>query len=124
MELTGYDELVRTEASPDRTEWNVEAAIPQMVERIAQTFKPRAIILFGSRARGDARPDSDVDLLVVFESVDDKRQVAQAIRRCLRGLRCPVDVVVATTDELTRLGSVAGYVYRPALREGVVLHAG
>jgi uncharacterized protein len=45
--------------------------IPTMVERIVHEFEPVQIILFGSQARGEARGDSDVDLLVVLPSAPD-----------------------------------------------------
>ncbi len=44
---------------------NEEALLHQMVETIVREVSPKTIILFGSRARGDARPDSDVDFLIV-----------------------------------------------------------
>ncbi|HOF86504.1 MAG TPA: nucleotidyltransferase domain-containing protein [Armatimonadota bacterium] len=47
-------------------------AINIMVERIVEQFHPLRITLFGSRARGDAGPDSDVDLLVVLPQVENK----------------------------------------------------
>ena len=53
-----------------------------MVQTIVHGFAPLRVILFGSRARGEASPDSDVDLLVVFEQVTDKRQLAIATGCC------------------------------------------
>src|SRR5215510_2505745 len=54
----------------------VQSLIDRMVKRIVKNFRPEKIILFGSHARGEAGPDSDVDLLVVMPvqgSVVDKR---------------------------------------------------
>ena len=44
----------------------VDAKVAEMVRRIAEGFRPDKIIVFGSRARGTAGPDSDVDFLVVM----------------------------------------------------------
>jgi predicted nucleotidyltransferase len=79
------------------------------------------LILFGSRARGKARPDSDVDLLVVLDNGTDKRAAAIAIRRTLRDLPVGKDVIVTTPEELARRGNIVGSVLRPALREGRML---
>ena len=57
--------------------------ISSMAEHIVRHFDPLRIVLFGSHARGDADPGSDVDLLVVLPEVADKRQAAIAIRRSL-----------------------------------------
>ncbi len=93
-----------------------------MVERIAQTFHPLRIILFGSLARGEARPDSDVDLLVVLPHIDDKRQTTIEIRRALADLPVAKDIVVTTPEEIELRGNLVGTVLRPALREGRVLY--
>ena len=50
---------------------DANSAIKEMAHRIAERFSPERIILFGSHARGDARADSDIDLLVLFPEVDD-----------------------------------------------------
>jgi uncharacterized protein len=97
--------------------------IPILVERIVRDFQPLQIILFGSQARGEARPDSDTDLLVVLAAVADKRRAAVEILRILRDLPVGVDVIVTTPGEIARRGQVVGTVLRPALREGKVLHA-
>jgi uncharacterized protein len=97
--------------------------IPTMVERIVRAFEPVQIILFGSRARGEARWDSDVDLLVVLPSVPDKHTAAVAIRRALRDIPVAKDIIVSTPDEIARYGDMVGRVLRAALREGTVLYA-
>ncbi len=96
--------------------------IDDITGRIVQEFDPVEVILFGSRARGEARPDSDVDLLVVLEEAPDPRQCAVAIQRALLDVRVPKDIIVATPRELAERGHIAGTVLRPALREGRVLY--
>jgi predicted nucleotidyltransferase len=96
--------------------------IPEMVERIVKTFNPVKIILFGSHARGNAGHDSDIDLLVVMDEVENKHDAAVAMRVALLGIPAPKDIVVTTPEEIKRIGHVAGYVLRPALREGRLLH--
>jgi predicted nucleotidyltransferase len=100
----------------------VEDTIRGMVDRIVRRFAPVRVVLFGSHARGEAGPDSDVDLLVVLPKVDCKRQARVAIRRCLADAPVPKDIIVTTPDEIERRGDVVGTVLRPALREGVVLY--
>ena len=95
--------------------------IPTMIERIVREFEPVQIILFGSQARGEARWDSDVDLLVVLPSAPDKHKAAVAIRRALRDVPVAKDIIVSTPDEVARFGDVMGSMLRPALREGRIL---
>ncbi len=96
--------------------------IATMTNRIARDFDPLRIVLFGSHARGDAQPDSDIDLLVVLAEAPNKRQAAIEIRRALRDLPVSKDIVVTTPDEIARRGDLIGPVLRPALREGKVLY--
>jgi uncharacterized protein len=93
-----------------------------MAERIIQDYDPVKIILFGSHARGEAGPESDIDLLVVLPEIANKRQAAVAIRRILTDLPVPKDIVVTTPEEIARRGDLVGTVLRPALREGKVLY--
>jgi predicted nucleotidyltransferase len=95
--------------------------IKVMAERIVRDYDPVKIILFGSHARGEAGPESDIDLLVVLPAVANKREAAVAIRRLLTDLPAPKDIVVTTPEEIARRGELVGTVLRPALREGKVL---
>jgi predicted nucleotidyltransferase len=99
-----------------------EVAIETMVDRIVQRFDPLRIILFGSHARGTAGNASDVDLLVVFAEVSDRRRAAVDIRRLLGDMSVSKDIVVTTPSELARRGNLVGGVLRPALREGKVVY--
>jgi uncharacterized protein len=96
--------------------------LPLIIERIVQRFNPVRIILFGSHARGEARWDSDLDLLVVLPSVDNKRQAAVEIRRALNGVPVSKDIIVTTPEEIAARGNVVGLILRPALREGRVIY--
>jgi predicted nucleotidyltransferase len=96
--------------------------IETMTDRIVRDFHPLRLILFGSHARGDARPDSDVDLLVVLSQAANKRLVAVEIRRALADLPVCKDIIVTTPEEIARRGDLVGTVLRPALREGKVLY--
>jgi len=101
----------------------IEEWLPSVVARIVERFDPLKVILFGSRARGDAGSHSDVDLLVVMpDGIEDERRVTVEIRRLLRDMPVAKDVVVTTPEEIERRGDLVGTVLRPALREGKVLY--
>lgn len=90
-------------------------------DRIVSGFQPIRVILFGSRATGTHRPDSDVDLLVVMPSPADKRALAVDMRRALSDLPIAKDIVVTTPEEVQHRGDMVGSVIRSALRAGRVI---
>jgi len=96
-------------------------SIQAMADRIVRDFHPVRLVLFGSHARGNAEPESDVDLLVVLPQVSDKRRAAVEIRRALADFPVCKDIIVTTPEEIARRGDLVGTVLRPALREGKVL---
>lgn len=98
------------------------AYLPEAIELITREFDPLRIILFGSRARGEARPDSDLDLLIVLPEIENKRAVTIELMRLLSGLPISKDVVVTTLQEINERGDVLGLILRPALREGVTVY--
>ena len=97
--------------------------LPVIKRRIVRGFKPEKIILFGSQARGEARPDSDADLLIVVSGAQRGRDIEVAIYQALQGIPLSTDVIVATPEQLARGANLAGSTLRPALREGVTIYA-
>ena len=101
---------------------SVEERIEEMVRRIVSQFNPDKIILFGSHARGEAGPDSDVDLLVVMPVEGSKRRKATDIDVALFGMDVPVDLIVLRPEDLERYRHQIGSIFYPALREGKILY--
>lgn len=97
--------------------------LQQIVHRIVEVAHPRQIVLFGSAARGEMGPHSDVDLLVVVDATAQRRRLAQEIYRHLVGVGFAVDVVVVTVEDVRRYQKHPGMVIRPALTEGEVIYA-
>ena len=77
-----------------------EDILQEIVRRIVTTVQPEKIILFGSAAREEMGPDSDLDLLVI-KSCRNRRKTARAIRRKLIGIGIAKDVIVATPEDLS-----------------------
>lgn len=75
------------------------AHIDRMVKRIVKKFHPERVILFGSHVRGDAGPDSDVDLLVVTNFEGTARDKDLEIRHALHDFLIPVDVIVTSPED-------------------------
>ena len=101
---------------------NLTNQIPEISRRIIETSHPEKIILFGSYARGNFGVDSDLDLLVIVPGIKRLRQESIRVRRALRGLLAPVDILIATPEQIKRLENTNGLVYQIALREGKVLY--
>lgn len=90
----------------------------QAVSLLAESFQPRAIILFGSRARGTNRPDSDYDLLVISDQIRGYDEVYAPIA----GLGIGADVVPCTLEAWQTSSEDAGGVLRAARDEGIGLY--
>ena len=97
--------------------------IEQLVRRIIEIVQPLRIILFGSAARGEMGPDSDIDVLVVMPEGVHRRRTAQLLYRQIRGLGVPFDILVATPDDLERHRDNIGLVYQSILQEGREVYA-
>ena len=96
--------------------------IGDIVRRIVETAQPEKIILFGSRARGDARPNSDFDVLVIKESTEPGYRRDAPLYLALAGLNAPVDLMVYTPEEVTDWSAVPQAFITTAVREGKVVY--
>ena len=101
-----------------------DACLAEVVRRLVAALQPERIYLFGSRARGEATPESDYDVLVVVSRTaeapyDLERQAYSA----LVGLAMPVDVVVMSRERFERRRKVAASLPATVEREGKLLYA-
>jgi predicted nucleotidyltransferase len=98
-----------------------DTLIAEAGQRLAAAAPGAKVILFGSRARGDTRPDSDLDLLVIEPEVTERRAESARLRRELRSLEVALDVVVISAEHAEEWADVPGTMVNEALREGRVL---
>jgi predicted nucleotidyltransferase len=99
--------------------------IEEIVKRLTKAVRPVRVILFGSAARGEMGPASDVDLLVVVPDGTRRRDASRKAFRALSGLGIAKDVIVVTESDLEEFGDNPSLVIKPALEEGrEVYHAG
>jgi len=96
--------------------------LDEMVTRIRGAIRLDKIVLFGSRAREEARPDSDFDLLIVAPATLPRWQRTPPLYRLLAGLGVPKDIVWWTPEEIEEWRGVRSHFISTALREGKVLY--
>ncbi len=89
---------------------------------LIEAAHPLKIILFGSHARGDAGPASDLDLLVVLPTVASRRRETARLLALLARNRIRADVVVTSAGFFEAWREVPGTVLHEAARDGVVLY--
>lgn len=97
--------------------------IDEIARRLHAAAPDAELVLFGSHARGDERENSDVDILVIRPTVENAAADAVTLRRELRGLGVPIDVVVMDRATVEAWRDVAGAFAHHALTEGRVLAA-
>lgn len=88
---------------------------------VAAAASPARVIAFGSAARGETGPDSDLDLLVIESDVDDVAAESVRLRRVVGNVGVPVDVIVFDEALAARRAVVPGTVVHAAMREGWVV---
>jgi predicted nucleotidyltransferase len=97
--------------------------IQTIVSRITEAIHPQKIILFGSWARGERGPHSDIDILVIQESSQPRPQRYAQVRRLFWGMGLPMDILVYTPEEFARYQTVPGSFTNTVTQEGQVLYA-
>lgn len=101
-----------------------ETVLDEIVRRLVEALRPEKIYLFGSRARGEARPDSDYDLMVVVPVSDLAPHQRDLLAfRALCGVGVPKDVVVCTREEFESRSLARSSLPAAVLREGRLVYA-
>lgn len=99
--------------------------LEEIIRRIVACARPEKIILFGSGARGEGRPDSDIDLLVIKNGQFDAGLLTEEIYMNLIGIGKAVDVVLLSSLDVERYRDSPYFIIYPALQQGrEVYHAG
>ena len=105
----------------------LDSAARAVVAATVSAVNPDQVILFGSRARGDAQADSDIDLLVImpepFTAARSRQGQLRLIRRALHDCRLPVDILLYSRDEVDVWRDSPNHVIGRSLREGVAVYA-
>jgi uncharacterized protein len=101
-----------------------EATIQEAARRLCEAAPPQTkVILFGSHARGEAGPHSDLDFLVIEPKVADPADESVRLRRTLRGLLIAADVIVVSEERVQEWRGVRSSLIGAALAEGRELAA-
>jgi len=96
--------------------------VEQIINHIVATADPKKIILFGSRARGDLQSNSDIDLLVIADSVIPRHRRAASLYGALSKIQLSMDILVFTPKEVEEWSGVRQAFVTTAVREGKVLY--
>jgi len=99
-----------------------QQAIQEITRRLIEASHPKKIILFGSFARGDFNENSDIDILVIEETVASKHTEMVRLRKVLRGILIPIDVLVISENEFSERSTTPSNIYYWAKKEGKTLY--
>lgn len=96
--------------------------LDEIVRRIVAVMNPEKIVLFGSRARGEARPAGDIDLLVIANSSEPRHRRSPPLYEALSDIRIDMDILVYTPEEVREWSQVRQAFPTTAIRDGKVLY--
>ena len=101
-----------------------DQVLAEMVRRLTDAFQPERIYLFGSKARGEAGPDSDYDLLIVVsDEASPEQKRSRLAYQALRGTRTAADVLVWTKEAFDSRLHLPASLPAMVAREGKLLYA-
>ncbi len=113
--MTGATTAKSWRVTPEK----VEAAIRKIIE----VARPTKLIIFGSYAMNKVDPNSDVDFLIVTTNeIENARKESVRVRRALRGIGMPMDILVVPEKIWIELKDKPGLIYREALKSGKVVY--
>lgn len=101
---------------------DIESYLRTIIQKITDNFNPEKIILFGSYAYGTPTKDSDIDLMVIMNTAMEPYERALPIRKVLKYLGMPKDVIVRTPQEFERFKDIVGTIIYIAAHKGKVIY--
>ena len=116
--MTAARDYVRKHGKPD------DALIEEIVRRVVDVADPDRIILFGSGARGDMGPNSDLDFLVIKSGEYDRGRMEGDLYVAMRGIGLAADFILVTPQLVERYKDVKFLIIHPALSEGIEVYDG
>lgn len=97
--------------------------VQSAIEKIIEVSKPRKLILFGSYSQGKIDLNSDLDVLVVTgDKIENFRKESVRIRRALKGIIMPLDILVISENRLEQMVKVPGLIYQEAIKHGKIVY--
>jgi len=93
-----------------------------LILRIIELSKPEKIILFGSQANGTDNINSDIDLLVLIEGIENKRQMAQKLYKELMPFRVAIDLIIETPANYLKYKSEKSFIYYQIAKTGKTIY--
>jgi len=96
--------------------------IKEVINRIVKNVNPEKIILFGSYASGNPREDSDLDILIIKEMRMPRYKRSREVKKHLRGMKIPIDVIVYTKKEIKKWEDTKTAFINQAIKQGKVLY--
>ena len=96
--------------------------INEAINRIVKNINPEKIILFGSYAQGNPSEDSDLDILIIKEMRMPRYKRSREVKKHLRGLKIPIDVIVYTRKEIKEWEETKTAFISQTIKQGKVLY--
>ena len=93
-----------------------------IILRIVELSKPEKIILFGSQANGTNSINSDIDLLVLIEGIENKRQMAQTLYKELIPFKVAIDLIIETPENYMKYKNEKSFIYFQIAKTGKVVY--
>ena len=100
---------------------SIDKKLQEIINKIVKEHRPEKIILFGSYARGNPGPDSDVDLFIIKETTNT-RETARSINRLLFPRPFPIDLIVYTPEQLKKRMNIEDFFVSDIINKGKILY--
>lgn len=102
---------------------SIQEKIQKITTKIAETYQPEKVFLFGSYAWGKPTKDSDIDLFVVKDTKESKRERQIKLRRLFLDFDMPADILVYTPKEVEKRIMMGDFFVKNIITKGKILYA-